>query len=193
VAGGAPEPWQVHPPSYRTTVGVCRPPPKVDSSVVRIEPRNPPPPVNFLEWDGFIRFCFSRKNKTLGAIFKQRATLGLLHRNHETFKALQGAVSIGGPATARGHSAKGLVPVGAAGAVSLSSAVMMLDDDEVDGMVDDEDDGGDVDMDTGVLTAAPLEQVCLLPSDCWLVSVCAKGQQGVQHRQRVRRKRMPYV
>ena len=24
-----------------------RPPPKVESSVVRIEPRNPPPPINF--------------------------------------------------------------------------------------------------------------------------------------------------
>lgn len=47
-----------------------RPPPKVDSSVVRIEPRNPPPPVNFLEWDGLVRLCFGRKNKTLGAIFR---------------------------------------------------------------------------------------------------------------------------
>jgi 18S rRNA (adenine1779-N6/adenine1780-N6)-dimethyltransferase len=27
-----------------------RPPPKVDSSVVRIEPMNPPPPINLLEW-----------------------------------------------------------------------------------------------------------------------------------------------
>lgn len=27
-----------------------RPPPKVDSSVVRIEPVNPPPPINLLEW-----------------------------------------------------------------------------------------------------------------------------------------------
>lgn len=32
-----------------------RPPPKVDSSVVRIEPKNPPPPVNFMEWDGLVR------------------------------------------------------------------------------------------------------------------------------------------
>ena len=47
-----------------------RPPPKVDSSVVRIEPRHPPPPVNFLEWDGLVRLCFGRKNKTLGAIFR---------------------------------------------------------------------------------------------------------------------------
>ena len=32
-----------------------RPPPKVDSSVVRIEPLNPPTPVNFVEWDGLVR------------------------------------------------------------------------------------------------------------------------------------------
>lgn len=32
-----------------------RPPPKVESRVVRIEPRNPPPPVNFTEWDGMVR------------------------------------------------------------------------------------------------------------------------------------------
>lgn len=39
-----------------------RPPPKVESRVVRIELRNPPPPVNFSEWDGmvsvFVRCCF---------------------------------------------------------------------------------------------------------------------------------------
>ena len=32
-----------------------RPPPKVESRVVRIEPKNPPPPVNFEEWDGMVR------------------------------------------------------------------------------------------------------------------------------------------
>jgi 16S rRNA A1518/A1519 N6-dimethyltransferase RsmA/KsgA/DIM1 with predicted DNA glycosylase/AP lyase activity len=37
-----------------------RPPPKVESSVVRIEPRNPPPPINFKEWDGLTRICFVR-------------------------------------------------------------------------------------------------------------------------------------
>ena len=43
-----------------------RPPPKVDSSVVRIEPKSPPPPINYLEWDGLLRVCFVRKNKQLG-------------------------------------------------------------------------------------------------------------------------------
>uniref|UniRef100_A0A8C3ASU6 rRNA adenine N(6)-methyltransferase n=1 Tax=Cyclopterus lumpus TaxID=8103 RepID=A0A8C3ASU6_CYCLU len=46
-----------------------RPPPKVESSVVRIEPKNPPPPVNFQEWDGLVRIAFVRKNKTLNAAF----------------------------------------------------------------------------------------------------------------------------
>jgi len=40
-----------------------RPPPQVESSVVKIVPKNPPPPVNFEEWDGLLRICFSRKNK----------------------------------------------------------------------------------------------------------------------------------
>ena len=33
-----------------------RPPPKVESRVVRIELKNPPPPVNFVEWDGMVSF-----------------------------------------------------------------------------------------------------------------------------------------
>jgi 18S rRNA (adenine1779-N6/adenine1780-N6)-dimethyltransferase len=57
------------------------PPPKVESSVVRIEPRHPLPNINFTEWDGLLRICFSRKNKTLGAIFKQKTILELLFKN----------------------------------------------------------------------------------------------------------------
>lgn len=58
-----------------------RPPPKVESSVVRIEPRNPPPPVNFSEWDGLTRIAFLRKNKTLSASFKQTSVLEMLEKN----------------------------------------------------------------------------------------------------------------
>ena len=50
--------------------------------MVRIEPLRPPPPVNFREWDGLVRLCFGRKNKTLGAIFRQHHTLALLQENH---------------------------------------------------------------------------------------------------------------
>ncbi|KAG1364305.1 ribosomal RNA small subunit methyltransferase [Cocos nucifera] len=66
-----------------------KPPPKVDSSVVRIEPRKPLPPVNFKEWDGLVRLCFNRKNKTLGSIFRQKSVLSLLEKNYKTLQALQ--------------------------------------------------------------------------------------------------------
>ncbi|XP_027159920.1 ribosomal RNA small subunit methyltransferase [Coffea eugenioides] len=66
-----------------------RPPPKVDSSVVRIEPRKTLPPVNFKEWDGLVRICFNRKNKTLGSIFRQKTVLSLLEKNYKTLQALQ--------------------------------------------------------------------------------------------------------
>lgn len=59
-----------------------RPPPKVESSVVRIEPRNPPPPINFQEWDGLVRIAFVRKNKTLSAAFKSSAVRELLEKNY---------------------------------------------------------------------------------------------------------------
>nr|XP_044995038.1 probable dimethyladenosine transferase [Jaculus jaculus] len=50
-----------------------RPSPKVESSVVRIEPKNPPPPINFQEWDGLVRITFVRKNKTLSAVFNKNS------------------------------------------------------------------------------------------------------------------------
>jgi len=59
------------------------PPPKVESSVIRIEPKNPLPNINFIEWDGLLRICFSRKNKTLAAIFKQKSVLELIYHNYD--------------------------------------------------------------------------------------------------------------
>ncbi|CAN8031339.1 hypothetical protein HPB47_010547 [Ixodes persulcatus] len=66
-----------------------RPPPKVESSVVRLEPRNPPPAINFVEWDGLLRVCFVRKNKTLGAEFKQTAVLAMLEKNYRVHCSVQ--------------------------------------------------------------------------------------------------------
>ncbi|KAG2179949.1 hypothetical protein INT43_003736 [Umbelopsis isabellina] len=62
-----------------------RPPPQVESSVVRLEPRNPPPPVDFKEWDGLMRILFVRKNKTLSASFKTQSVLDMLEKNYKTF------------------------------------------------------------------------------------------------------------
>ena len=69
-----------------------RPPPKVDSSVVRIEPKNPPPDINFLEWDGLVRICFNRKNKTMHSLFTANNVLELLETNYKTNCALQNKV-----------------------------------------------------------------------------------------------------
>ncbi len=65
-----------------------RPPPKVESSVVRIEPFDPAPPINFLEWDGFVRLAFQRKNKTLNAIFKHSSVEELMEKNYLTYCAM---------------------------------------------------------------------------------------------------------
>jgi len=68
-----------------------RPPPKVESRVVRIELKNPPPPVNFVEWDGMIRLLFNRKNKTLRSVLNTKATLKLLEQNRKTLQSLKKA------------------------------------------------------------------------------------------------------
>eukprot|EP00540_Astrosyne_radiata_P018162 CAMPEP_0116835688 /NCGR_PEP_ID=MMETSP0418-20121206/7683_1 /TAXON_ID=1158023 /ORGANISM="Astrosyne radiata, Strain 13vi08-1A" /LENGTH=362 /DNA_ID=CAMNT_0004465381 /DNA_START=90 /DNA_END=1178 /DNA_ORIENTATION=+ len=96
-----------------------RPPPKVESRVVRIELRNPPPPVPFCEWDGMvctffhkgtcfsfsltnakcnvisvlycqIRLLFNRKNKTLRSVLMTKPTLKLLETNYKTHLSLKG-------------------------------------------------------------------------------------------------------
>ncbi|KAF5198361.1 rRNA adenine N(6)-methyltransferase [Thalictrum thalictroides] len=46
--------------------------PKVDSSVVRIHPKSQVPDINMKEWWAFTLTCFSKKNKTLGATFRQK-------------------------------------------------------------------------------------------------------------------------
>lgn len=68
-----------------------RPPPKVESSVVRIEPRNPPPAIPLAEWDGMLRICFQRKHKMLRAVFTLKSVLKDLEKKKKT------AVSLSAP------------------------------------------------------------------------------------------------
>lgn len=68
--------------------GSFRPPPQVDSSVVRIVPLNPPPPIRFEEFDGLTRIVFSRRNKVLRAcFFGARGVLDMLEANYKTWCA----------------------------------------------------------------------------------------------------------
>ena len=69
------------------------PPPKVESSVVRIEPLHPLPQINFIEWDGMLRICFSRKNKTLGALFKQKKVFEMIYQNYIKFMKNNGNIN----------------------------------------------------------------------------------------------------
>ncbi|OMO56957.1 Ribosomal RNA adenine methylase transferase [Corchorus capsularis] len=54
--------------------------PKVDSSVVIIRPKAEIPDVNLDEWWAFTKTCFCKKNKTLGATFKQKKKLIELYK-----------------------------------------------------------------------------------------------------------------
>ena len=65
-----------------------RPPPKVDSQVVKIELRSPPPPINFIEWDGLVRLLFNRKNKTCRAVLCTKSCLDVLEQNMKTHMSI---------------------------------------------------------------------------------------------------------
>ena len=65
-----------------------RPPPQVESAVVRLVPKNPRPQVSYHEWDGLLRVCFLRKNRTLRANFLgTRSVLEMLDDNWRTWCA----------------------------------------------------------------------------------------------------------
>ncbi|KAM0069970.1 putative 18S rRNA (adenine(1779)-N(6)/adenine(1780)-N(6))-dimethyltransferase [Helianthus debilis subsp. tardiflorus] len=118
-----------------------RPPPKVDSSVVRIEPRKPAPSVNFKEWDGLVRICFTRKNKTIGAIFKQKRVLSVLEKNYKTLQALQ---------TSQGN-----------GNQVVTDASVLGDADELTMETDENDDDDDMEMDDGEANGSDFKEKVL--------------------------------
>ncbi|KAL5525028.1 DIM1 [Sanghuangporus sanghuang] len=69
-----------------------RPPPQVESSVVRIVPLDPPPPVRFEEFDGLNRIIFGRRNKTVHATFMARGVVEMLEKNWRTWCSEQNIV-----------------------------------------------------------------------------------------------------
>ncbi|KAM7185846.1 Dimethyladenosine transferase [Rhypophila sp. PSN 637] len=67
-----------------------KPPPKVESDVVRIEPLigSARPNIAFEEFDGLLRIAFNRKNKTLRAGFNQKEVLSMCERNYKVYCSL---------------------------------------------------------------------------------------------------------
>ncbi|KAK3942219.1 S-adenosyl-L-methionine-dependent methyltransferase [Diplogelasinospora grovesii] len=108
------------------------PPPKVESDVVRIEPKmgSARPNIAFEEFDGLLRIAFNRKNKTLRAAFGQKEVLAMCEKNYKLYCGLHNIPideSIADDATA------------AAAAAAAEDVAMDVDDNA--------DDGGDEDRD----------------------------------------------
>ncbi|KAG5636627.1 hypothetical protein H0H81_007368 [Sphagnurus paluster] len=71
-----------------------RPPPQVESSVIRMVPIDPPPPVKFEEFDGMNRIIFSRPNKTVRGNFQAKGVMKMLDQNRRTWLAAQEMVHL---------------------------------------------------------------------------------------------------
>ena len=69
-----------------------RPPPQVESSVIRLVPLDPPPPIKFEEFDGLNRIIFSRPNKTIRGNFQAKGVMKMLEQNRSTWLSLQDQV-----------------------------------------------------------------------------------------------------
>jgi 18S rRNA (adenine1779-N6/adenine1780-N6)-dimethyltransferase len=68
-----------------------KPPPQVESSVVRIEPKTGTdrPGVSWDEWDGMLRICFVRKNRTMRASWLgTKEVLAMVERNYRVYCAM---------------------------------------------------------------------------------------------------------
>ena len=76
-----------------------KPPPAVESSVVRLVPKNPRPQISYEEWDGLLRVVFVRKNKTLRAsFFGTTSVMDMLEANYRTWCAQNNISVQDGPA-----------------------------------------------------------------------------------------------
>ena len=64
------------------------PPPEVDSMVVRFVPHDQPIDVPFNEFDGLLRICFTRKNKTLRSSFLHKTVIRMIEANYKIFRSL---------------------------------------------------------------------------------------------------------
>lgn len=67
----------------KVSKGSFRPPPQVESSVVRIVPINPPPEIRFEEFDGLNRVVFSRRHKTIRSSFTASGVVEMLEVSTE--------------------------------------------------------------------------------------------------------------
>lgn len=82
-----------------------KPAPLVESSVVRLVPKNPRPQISYEEWDGLLRIVFVRKNKTIRSSFLTNSTImDMLEANYRTWCAQNDIPVEDGPAEGDGDA-----------------------------------------------------------------------------------------
>ncbi|KAG5498531.1 hypothetical protein JKF63_02817 [Porcisia hertigi] len=102
------------------------PPPKVESSVIRLDPKYPPPDVDFEEWDGLVRMLFNRKNKKASSIFRTKAAVQSLYEKYLSYRKMEGGQPVGAAmSSAKSATASGSVDVGSS--ISLEQFRALLD------------------------------------------------------------------
>lgn len=107
-----------------------KPPPQVESNVVRIVPKNPRPQISYEEWDGLLRVCFVRKNKTLRASFiGATSVMEMLESNYRTWCAQNDIVLDDGPLDPSDGNA---MDVEQDGSEEEWGGIMDVDDDDDD-------------------------------------------------------------
>jgi 18S rRNA (adenine1779-N6/adenine1780-N6)-dimethyltransferase len=107
-----------------------KPPPLVESSVIRMVPKVPRPQINYEEWDGLLRIAFVRKNKTLRASFIGTPTImNILESNYRTWCAQNDIPVEDGPVEDADGDA---MDMGQEEAVDeVADETMEMDDDDV--------------------------------------------------------------
>ncbi|KAK3296721.1 S-adenosyl-L-methionine-dependent methyltransferase [Chaetomium fimeti] len=110
-----------------------KPPPKVESDVVRIEPLlgSARPNIAFDEFDGLLRIAFNRKNKTLRAAFSVKEVLAMCERNYKVYCSLNN------------------IPIDESIATADLAAVTATDDNMDVDMDDNDNQDGDEEEGTG--------------------------------------------
>ena len=102
------------------------PPPQVESSVVRMEPRTDRPNISWDEWDGMLRVCFMRKNRVMNATWTGGKVRAMVEQNWITWAAIN------------------------AGAITEADwRILRGEDDGVDEAMEEDVGGGDDDEDMG--------------------------------------------
>lgn len=119
-----------------------KPPPAVESSVVRLVPKNPRPQISYEEWDGLLRVLFVRKNKTLRAsFFGTTSVMDMLEGNYRTWCAQNDMVVEEGEGSGPGGAGDGMaMDISHDGGDEWNGIMDVDDDGEEEAEDEDEDD-----------------------------------------------------